>query len=286
MKMPSFVTGLIASSLLTLSLTSRADPPGGGFRGANFRGGLVAHSPGTTFRTGYGVHRNLRFHPGPEFNQNRRPFHRDRRVFFSQFVWPGYWYPFVYPDDYSYLDYGPEDEYQYGDDSARSLQSESYRTVADHGPSVIVINAGNPRPTDSASHTADNDSGSSATNAAWQQRRALQNSNETVGPPADPGMGAPPRVPQAAQTPSKVTQTSVHPQAGTFGNLVVISWLEDGGKDVIYVQNTETNEIQKITSEPNLDQFRIIELHRNSDPKLFEAVISNGSQEGTVRFRF
>jgi len=55
---------------------------------------------------------------------------------------------------------------------------------------------------------------------------------------------------------------------------------------VIYVQNTETNDVQKITFEPNLDNFRIVELHPNADPKLFEAVISNGSQQGPVRFRF
>src|SRR5207245_8185201 len=36
----------------------------------------------------------------------------------------------------------------------------------------------------------------------------------------------------------------------------------------------------------NLDNFRIVELHPNADPKLFEAVISNGSQQGPVRFRF
>ncbi|MGA8655507.1 MAG: hypothetical protein WB586_05105, partial [Chthoniobacterales bacterium] len=75
-------------------------------------------------------------------------------------------------------------------------------------------------------------------------------------------------------------------QTGTFGNLVLVSWLEDAGKDVIYVQNTETNDVQKITSEPNLDNFRIVKLHSNADPRLFEAVISNGSQQGSVRFRF
>ena len=67
---------------------------------------------------------------------------------------------------------------------------------------------------------------------------------------------------------------------------MLVSWLEDAGKDVIYVQNTDTQDVQKITSEPNLDHFRIVELHPNTDPKLFEAVISNGSQQGAVRFRF
>jgi hypothetical protein len=67
---------------------------------------------------------------------------------------------------------------------------------------------------------------------------------------------------------------------------VLVGWLEDAGKEVIYVQNTETNDVQEITSEPNLDNFRIVELHPNADPKLFEAVISNGSQQGPVRFHF
>jgi hypothetical protein len=68
--------------------------------------------------------------------------------------------------------------------------------------------------------------------------------------------------------------------------LVLVSWLDDAGKIVIFVQNTETNEVQKITSEPNKDHFRIVEVHPNPDPKLFEAVISNGSEEGPVRFRY
>src|SRR5260370_22523048 len=91
---------------------------------------------------------------------------------------------------------------------------------------------------------------------------------------------------QPTQTAAKGTQTTPQAHAGGFGNLVLVSWLEDAGKDVIYVQNTETNDVQKITSEPNLDNFRIVELRPNADPKLFEAVISNGSQQGPVRLRF
>jgi hypothetical protein len=67
--------------------------------------------------------------------------------------------------------------------------------------------------------------------------------------------------------------------------LVLVSWLNDGGRTVIYVQNTETNEVQKITSEPNKDNFRLVEIHPNPDPKLFEAVISDGSQKAVVKFR-
>jgi hypothetical protein len=67
--------------------------------------------------------------------------------------------------------------------------------------------------------------------------------------------------------------------------LVLVSWLDDAGEIVIFVQNTETNDVQRVTYEPNKDHFRIVEIHPNADPKLFEAVISNGSEKGPVRFR-
>jgi hypothetical protein len=73
-------------------------------------------------------------------------------------------------------------------------------------------------------------------------------------------------------------------KANVLDKLVLVSWLDDAGKIVIFVQNTETNEVQKITSEPNKDNFRIVEIHPNADPKLFEAVISNGSEKGPVKF--
>jgi hypothetical protein len=66
--------------------------------------------------------------------------------------------------------------------------------------------------------------------------------------------------------------------------LVLVSWLNDAGKIVIYVQNMETNEVQRITSEPNKDNFRIVEVHPNADPKQFEVVISNGNEKGPVKF--
>jgi hypothetical protein len=52
---------------------------------------------------------------------------------------------------------------------------------------------------------------------------------------------------------------------------------------VIFVQNTETKKLQKVTLEPNKDHFRIIEIRPNVDPKLLEAVISNGTDQGTVK---
>lgn len=68
-------------------------------------------------------------------------------------------------------------------------------------------------------------------------------------------------------------------------NLVLVSLLNDAGRTVVYVQNTETNEVQKITSEPNKDNFRIVEVRPNPDPKMVEVVISNGDGLGAVKFR-
>jgi hypothetical protein len=139
---------------------------------------------------------------------------------------------------------------------------------------------------DSRANTGYTNSGYSSTDAAGQQRIVMQDPNEKIGPRADPRTFVPPAVPQPTQTAAKGIQTTPQARGGAFGNLVLVSWLEDAGKDVIYVQNTETNDVQKITSEPNLDNFRIVELHPNADPKLFEVVISNGSQRGPVKFRF
>jgi hypothetical protein len=222
------------------------------------------------------MHRNFAFH------QNQRFFNRGHRFSFQQFVWPVYTYPY----DYSYLDYGPDYDYQYWDDSAAPVQPESLRRAVDNGPVVAVINTGNSRSTDSSSNAGYVDRAYSSTGAGGQQRIVMQEPNEKIGPQSDPMTFVAPATPQPTQAAAKTTQAAPRAQAGPFGNLVLVSWLEDAGKDVIYVQNTETNDVQKITSEPNLDNFRIVEVHPNADPKLFEAVISNGSERGPVRFRF
>lgn len=74
-------------------------------------------------------------------------------------------------------------------------------------------------------------------------------------------------------------------KANVLDKMVLVSWLDDAGKIVIFVQNTETKDVQRVTSDPNKDHFRIVEIHPNVDPKLFEAVISNGIETGPVRFR-
>jgi hypothetical protein len=272
-----FIPGFIVSAFLTLSATSDAAP---------LRGGFFAHRAGTAFRTGTGIGRNFASRPAFALNRNRRSFHRDHQVFLQAVAWPAYWYLDPYLSDYSYLDYGPDDNYQYWDNSSAPAQSESSRAATEHGPVIIVVKAANSWPADSSPNPASINLGWNPTVEAGQRKIVEPESTDKIGPPTDPGTVVPPAVPQPPQTAAKATQTKPQTGAGVFGNLVLVSWLEEAGKDVIYVQNTETNDIQKITSEANLDNFRIVELHRNEDPKLFEAVISNGSQEGPVRFRF
>jgi hypothetical protein len=76
---------------------------------------------------------------------------------------------------------------------------------------------------------------------------------------------------------------SVQPKV--FDKLVLVSWLNDGGNDVVFVQNIETNEVQKITKDPNSNNFRLVTIHKAADPKDADAVLSDGNEEGSVKFR-
>jgi hypothetical protein len=79
-----------------------------------------------------------------------------------------------------------------------------------------------------------------------------------------------------------VAQT-VQPKA--FDKFVLVSWLNDGGNDVVFIQNIETNEVQKITKDPNPNSFRLVGIHKAPDPKDAEVVLSNGTEQGSVKFR-
>jgi hypothetical protein len=276
------LAGLILAGILAM-MPAAAFARGGGGQGG--RGGEHAFVGGGHASGGF---TDRGFSPG--FSGTRgyptgRFGNRDHRVFFQQFSSPVYWSPY-YPDNYSYLDNGPDNDYQSGDNSAASVQPESFGPALDHGPVVVSINAGNSRPMDSNPDTAYTNSGYNSSATAGKQRIVTEDANEKIGPRADLRTFVPPAIPQATQTAAKGAQTRPQTHVGAFGNLVLVSWLEDAGKDVIYVQNIETNDVQKITSEPNLDNFRLVKLRPNADPKLFEAVISNGVQEGPVRFRF
>jgi hypothetical protein len=221
---------------------------------------------------------------------NRRFFRHNNRIFFNQFVWPFYWYPPYYdPLAYSYLE--PDYDYQYWDNSAAPVQPESFRRDVDHGPIVVVINTGNSRPMDSGSNAGYVDRGYISASTWAQQRKVVQDPIEKTGadpmaPAASAVLQATPAVPQATPVPAQTTQATLQPEAGVFGKFVLVSWLDEGGKHVIFVKNIETNDVQSITSQPNIDNLRIVEIHPNADPRQFEVIISNGSEQGPVRFRF
>jgi hypothetical protein len=82
-----------------------------------------------------------------------------------------------------------------------------------------------------------------------------------------------------------VTPVAQTAEPKIFDKLVLVSWLNDGGNDVVFVQNIETNEVQKITKDPNANKFRLVAIHKAADPKDAEAVLSNGTEEGPVKFR-
>jgi hypothetical protein len=82
---------------------------------------------------------------------------------------------------------------------------------------------------------------------------------------------------------AKPAVQETHPSA--FDKLFLASWLRDSGKDVILIQNSQTNEVQSVTDVPNQNNLRLIAIHPNLDPQLVEALISDGKEEGTLKFR-
>jgi hypothetical protein len=82
-----------------------------------------------------------------------------------------------------------------------------------------------------------------------------------------------------------VTPVIAQAQPKAFDKFVLVSWLNDGSKDVVFVQNTETNEVQKITTDPNSNSLRLIAIHKAADPKNAEVMLSNGTEQGSVKFR-
>ena len=70
-----------------------------------------------------------------------------------------------------------------------------------------------------------------------------------------------------------------------FEKLFLASWLKDGETEVVLVQNSETNEVQRITATPNHNNLRLLEMHPNPNPLLVAVVISDGKDQGTVKFR-
>ncbi|MBV8212140.1 MAG: hypothetical protein JOZ08_02820 [Verrucomicrobia bacterium] len=76
--------------------------------------------------------------------------------------------------------------------------------------------------------------------------------------------------------------------ASPFSKLILVNWLHDKGKDILFVQDTETNEVKKVTKDDgaNSDRLRLIEVVPNKNPSLIFAKLTNGREEGIVKFKF
>ena len=84
-----------------------------------------------------------------------------------------------------------------------------------------------------------------------------------------------------------VTPSLVAP-ASPFSKLILVNWLHDKGKDIVFVEDTETNEVKKVTKEEgtNSDRLRLVEVVPNKNPSLIFAKLTNGKEEGIVKFKF
>jgi hypothetical protein len=288
-KIPLLLLGLS----LTLSVISQAGPARGGFSGRSFHTGFAARGLNSAGFRGNGFNRGFqgRFNGFNRGFRGRFVARRNRPVFFQQYGWPGYWYPYADPLSYSYLEPDSQPDYQYWDNSSAYgqqspayVQQDSTNRGVPQNPVVIVINAANSRPTDSGGNVGYANYGYVPTGVSGPQRVVAQDPNQRTDP--DPITPGDPVIPQTTPVPPQNAKTFVQTGTGPFSKFVVVSYLQDRGKDVISVKNVETNDVQRITSQPNIDHFRIVEIHPNADQRQFEAIISNGSEQGPVRFQF
>ena len=281
---------LFLGLFLSVAVVSQAGGVRGGAGGV--RGGFGGHG----FHAGFGARGlNSAGCRGGGFNsggfRGRFIARRNRPVFFQQFGWPGYWYPYADPLSYSYLEPDSQPDYQYWDNSSAYgqqspayAQQESINRAVPQTPVVIVINAGKSGSTDSGGNVGYANYGYVPTGVSGPQRVVGQGPNQQTAP--DPITPGDPVEPQATPVPQKNTQTPVQTGTGPFSKFVVLSYLKDRGKDVVSIKNVETNDVQRITSQPNIDHFRLVEIHPSPDQRQFEAIISNGSEQGPVRFQF
>ena len=87
---------------------------------------------------------------------------------------------------------------------------------------------------------------------------------------------------------------SIRPRNGdtSSGAIFVIrravssSWLREDRSYTVLVQSLTTNEVMTITSAPNQNNLRLVRLNLNSDPRLVEAVISDGNELRAIKFHF
>jgi hypothetical protein len=59
-----------------------------------------------------------------------------------------------------------------------------------------------------------------------------------------------------------VTPAAPREQDSPFSKMFLTSWLKDGSREVIFVQNSDTNVVQRITEQPNQNSLRLLETGR------------------------
>ena len=62
-------------------------------------------------------------------------------------------------------------------------------------------------------------------------------------------------------------ETAPQVQHSRFQNLYLTSWLIDGAKEEVSVENVETKEVQTIGGQPNQHRVRLIALHLSPNPR-------------------
>jgi hypothetical protein len=82
-----------------------------------------------------------------------------------------------------------------------------------------------------------------------------------------------------------VTPVTVQAHTSAFDKLVLVSWSQDGNHEVVFVQNADTNEVQKVSDTPNAQGLRLVEVRRNANLQAVEAILANSTEHGPVRFR-
>ena len=82
-----------------------------------------------------------------------------------------------------------------------------------------------------------------------------------------------------------VTPVAAQAHSSAFDKMALVSWSQDGDHEVVFVQNTDTNDVQKVSASPNAQGLRLVEVHRNANLQAVEAILANGTEQGPVRFR-
>jgi hypothetical protein len=240
--------------------------------------GILALLPAAAFARGGGVGHLGR---GGLASGHDGRFHRHESGFVG-FGLPDPYYPYAdegypYVEPYSGDGSGPADAAVYPNDLGLPVQSDLARRGDYHSPTDSVLSPASSQPQGSGRGPHDARSSNGPVIAGEPQKPFRPEPNKPAAPGADP---------PGANASTLVTAATVAPHGHVLDKLVLVSWLKDAGKDTILVENTETGDVQQITSQPNKDHFRIVEMHVNADPRLTEVVISNGAEQGSVKFRF